>query len=68
MLDALYFMDMILKFFTGIPFEVKPIQDHDKVTENEIAVGYIYSYKKIAYNYLKTTFFIDLLSIIPFLS
>ena len=50
--DGLFFVDCILNFFTSYPDEEKSIE----VTE----------LKKVALNYLKTWFLIDLLSFLPF--
>lgn len=57
---------MILTFFVGIPF--KDSKKSNKLREeiDEKEVGFVYNHKRIAVYYLRTTFVIDLISIIPF--
>ena len=67
-MDTFYFLDVILKFFTGVPYNKKTISRKrigDKKTKEE-EIGYIYSKRKIACYYLRTTFFIDFISLLPY--
>lgn len=65
-LDALLFLDLVLKFFTGVTFSNTKknleMRDDDEIKEYE----YIFKKRKIALYYIKTTFFIDFISLVPF--
>ena len=69
--DSLYFLDVILKFFTGIPnletTKVKNVLNSDGDENiNEPDIGYVHNRQTIAKYYLKTTFFVDIIALIPY--
>ena len=67
--DALIFTDVLLTFFIGIPSSEakKWSRLRDKIDLQKIDCGYVYDIKIIAYIYLRTTFFVDLISLLPFI-
>ena len=65
-LDFLYLLDVILKFFTGIPYNEHKKKQTLLANKSEKELGYVYSHKKIALYYVTSTFFIDTISLIPF--
>lgn len=67
--DAIIFTDVLLTFLIGIPSsEAKKWSKlRDKIDKQKIDCGYVYDIKIIAYIYLRTTFFVDLISLLPFI-
>ena len=67
-LDTLFFLDVISKFFTGIPHtDTEKYQTLREDNDNEEKeYDYIFNHRVIALYYIKTTFFIDIVSLIPY--
>ena len=68
--DSLYFLDVILKFFTGIPnletTKVQNVTNGDLDDTSEPDIGYVHNRRTIAKYYLKTTFFVDIIALVPY--
>ena len=68
--DSLYFLDVILKFFTGIPnldnTKVQKVTNSEGEDTIDQDIGYVHNRRTIAKYYLKTTFFVDIIALIPY--
>ena len=68
-IDSLYFIDVILTFFIGVPSSVarrssalRDIIDEDKDTD----AGYVTDMGLIARFYFQSTFIVDIIALLPF--
>ena len=59
-------LDIVLRFFTGIPNREVKHDTHLRINRIENDIGYVYDLRKVACKYLHTTFVIDILSLAPF--
>ena len=66
LLDSLFFLDVVFKFFTGIPFTDTEKYQAMRGGSDDREYGYVFSHRRIALYYIKTTFFVDLVSLIPY--